>query len=185
MRRRLGATRSTRERVRNLEGRIAAADKAKRRLVGELESLPDDEEMAVTMRATIHERFSERDAERRALVAELEELRSQQPEAPDNPALLDELPTVPVTLAGVPEVVQRELFAAFGLVVSYDKRHNRVEVCATVTTRLAGVLQQAGFDALASTPLPESTHPPSRGVAREYGGTGASVNLTCKAPTGG
>ncbi|TMC07681.1 MAG: amidase [Chloroflexi bacterium] len=140
-------------RVSGLEARIAAAEKGKRRLVGELESLPDDEELAAAMRASIQERFGERDAERRALVAELETLRSQQPEAPENPALLEELPTLAIELRDLPEAVQRELFAAFGLVVRYDKRCKTAEVCVTVTSRLAAELQRAGQDTVVGTPL--------------------------------
>jgi hypothetical protein len=57
--------------------------------------------------------------------------------------LLDELPTVPVTLAGVPDELQWNLFGAFALVIRYDKRCGEAEVSVTLSDRLAGSIHQA------------------------------------------
>jgi hypothetical protein len=63
-------------RLAGLEGRIAAAEQAKKRLLREMANLPDDEEIAAELRAGLQAEFAERDRERRGPVAELEALRA-------------------------------------------------------------------------------------------------------------
>jgi len=89
------------------------------------------------MRADIRDRYYQQEAERRALLKELDGLRAEAPPAPEDPSLLDELPLIPVALAGVPEEPQHALFDAFGLVVQYDQLRSEVQVSVTLTDRLA------------------------------------------------
>src|SRR6266699_59762 len=99
--------------------------------------------MAQAMRADIRDRYYQQEAERRALLKELDGLRAEAPPAPEDPSLLDELPLIPVTLAGVPEEPQRALFDAFGLVVQYDQLRGEVQVSVTLTDRLARAVRPA------------------------------------------
>jgi site-specific DNA recombinase len=129
-------------RLSGLEGRIAAAEQDKKRLVREMANLPDDEEIAAELRAGLQAEFAERERERRGLVAELEALRATEPQMPEDTALLAELPTLPGTLAGVDEAGQREMFRTFGLAVQYDRRRQVVELCVTLTDRLVEIARE-------------------------------------------
>ena len=90
-----------------LEARVLTSEQAKRRLVREIGALPDYDEMAKALRGDLWEQYREREGERRALVEELAALKSEAPHEPEDPTLLEELPSIPVTLDGVPEDRQR------------------------------------------------------------------------------
>jgi site-specific DNA recombinase len=142
-------------RVAGLERGVTAAEQAKKKLVREMANLPDDEELAAELRAGLQEHYREQEAEKRRLVAELEALRTDKPEMPEDPSLLAELPTMPVTLDGVDEATQRDMFEAFGLSVQYDRRRNEVELCVTITDRM---VEMSGEGQRGSAALP-GPHP--------------------------
>jgi site-specific DNA recombinase len=119
------------------------AEQAKRRLIREIEALPDDDDMAQAMRADIRERYHQRESERRALLKELDELKVEAPPTPEDPCLLDALPLIPVTLTGVPDELQHALFDAFALVIQYDQLRREVEVSVALTDRLAQTIRSA------------------------------------------
>jgi site-specific DNA recombinase len=126
--------------VASLEGRLSAADRGKRKLLREIEAMPDDDELAEAMRADIRARYYEQEVDRRRLVAELDDLKAQQPPPLEDRELLAELPQIPVTLVGVPEDRQRDLFAAFALGIRYHKLRNEAELSVTLTDRLVNAL---------------------------------------------
>jgi hypothetical protein len=89
---------------------------------------------------------------------------------PEDPSLLAELPTMPgVTLDGVDEATQRDMFEAFGLSVQYDKRRSEAEMWVTITDRMVKLLSEAQRG-LAALPGPHLWPcPPPRGEGFEYG----------------
>jgi site-specific DNA recombinase len=156
------------EQVASLEARIADAEKSRRRLIRELERLPDDEELAESLRGDIHARYRERESERRSLVAELLEVQSRKPDPPEDPSLLDTLPRRALRLEGVPEDAQRDMFSAFTLVVRYDKRRDVAEVSVVLSDGLGDMLYPDGESG--SGPESGATLPggaPSRTLLRQ------------------
>jgi hypothetical protein len=129
------------QRVANLEARIAAHEQTKRRLVREMATLPDDDDLAASMRGDLREEYYREERDRRAQVEELDQLRAQEPPPPEDPSLLEELPHIPVTLEGVPEELVRDLFAAFNLAVQYDRLRDEVQLSVTVTDSLATAIR--------------------------------------------
>ena len=99
--------------------------------------------MAEQLGADLREQYYQEERQRRALLADLDELKAQEPPPPDDPTLLEELPHIPVTLVGIPENLQRDLFAAFALVVHYDRLRNEVQLSVTLTDTLAGAVAPA------------------------------------------
>jgi len=166
------------QRVASLEARIADAEKSRRRLIRELERLPDDEELAESLRADIHERYRERETERRSLVAELVEVQGHKPPPPEDPTLLDAMPRLALSLDGMPDDEQRDLFSAFALVVRYDKRRNVADVSVTISDELAETISVdldsgSGSGAGATLPggVPSRTHLRTPTLPREGGGS--------------
>ena len=134
------------QRVANLEARIAAHEQTKRRLVREMATLPDDDDLANTMRGDLREEYYREERARRTLVEELDQLRAQEPPPPEDPALLEELPRIPVTLDGVPEELVRDLFSAFSLAVQYDRLRDEIQLSVTLTDSLATAIRQTDPD---------------------------------------
>jgi hypothetical protein len=132
------------ERIASLEKRITAAEQAQRTLTRELGKLPADEAVATRLRAGIHEHFGELEAERLSLMAELEAAQATKQDAPEDPTLLDELPNLPLTLVEVAEDKQRDLFGAFSLDLTYDKRRHEADLTVKLTGRLAESMPRSG-----------------------------------------
>jgi hypothetical protein len=114
--------------------------------VREIAALPEDEELADTMRGDLREEYYREERARRALVEELDQLRAQEPPPPEDHDLLEELPRIPVTLEGVPEELVRDLFAAFNLVIQFDKLRDEVQLSVTLTDSLAKTIRQTDPD---------------------------------------
>jgi hypothetical protein len=77
---------------------------------------------------------------------------------------------MPVSLLGVPEDRQRDLFAAFALVIRYHKIRNEAELSVVLTDRLVDAFasrsdQPESGDALLTLPRPP-TSPPVGGRTR-------------------
>jgi hypothetical protein len=105
--------------------------------------------------------------ERLSLVAELDDLKAKRPPAAEDPKLLEALPRIPVSLVGVPEDRQCDLFAALALVIRYRKIRNEAELSVVLTDRLVDTFtsrsdQPESGDALLTLPRPP-TSPPGGG----------------------
>jgi DNA invertase Pin-like site-specific DNA recombinase len=121
------------ERAARLEGlrrAVAGAEAAKRNLVRSLETA-DDPEGAFA--ASVEERITELERERRAALEQLAALEAAEPTEGRNVALLDALPLAAgLDLATLPDAVRRSLLDAFRLRVEYDRASNHVQLVVTL-----------------------------------------------------
>ncbi len=163
----------------DLEQRAAAIEKTlsditrrQDNLLAELESRPitGDDELSQAWAERLRRRYTELEKERRSKNGELDTLREQAArQRPDEPALLEHLPRLTLHLTRAPDVLQRDLYEAFGIKIVYDHTGKHVTIYATLTEE---TLPDA---AIAAAPLTPATTPETGPVpppAHRGGGTG-------------
>ncbi|HEV2377930.1 MAG TPA: recombinase family protein [Streptosporangiaceae bacterium] len=130
---------------------IDAAEKAHTREIEALTTTDAPAPALVAWRTRIIERFTELEADRAAINAQLAAL-DRQAGHDNDPTLLDALPMVPEGLARLSPRVQAQLFAAFGLELVYNKQDHQVTIYATITPSTPQALADIINDSEPPTP---------------------------------
>jgi DNA invertase Pin-like site-specific DNA recombinase len=117
----------------HLQTQLRRIDTAERGLISELEAPADPADpAAAAYRARIRARYAELYAERTSTETQLAALQATTPHGND-PALLDDLPTLAGTMAGAPDRIKQTLLTAFDIYALYNKDDDQVTIRATLT----------------------------------------------------
>jgi hypothetical protein len=144
-----------------------------------------DDDIDRQWRDHLRDAFAEIATRRKTVEAQLAALTNQ-PETPkpSNPALLDELPIIEADLSGLPEELERDLWADFHLQVRYHQPTRRATIRVTIeghSVHHLATTSHAIMDRLAPTTLTRSSRKP----AAPTGAAGDNVfSLADSAPGG-
>ena len=142
--------------LRQRKRQIDAAENAHAREIESLAHLDDPHAPAITaLRSRIIARFTELEAERANINAELDALDKQQATIPE-PGLLDALPLLGDILHQAPRRLQEQLFAAFDLQILYNKEDDQASLYAAITDStpltIAAILDDTGTPGTTTSP---------------------------------
>ncbi len=154
------------------QARIAAIEKTLNDIARRQDNLLEDresrsattgDEMADAWAERLRRRFAELEQERRTKTGQLEKLREQAArQQPDDPDLIEQLPLLALKLTTAPDALQRDLYAAFGIKITYDHNTKHAIIAVTLTTDTVNAAAQAAT-ALAAPPEPAAEPPPTTG----------------------
>ncbi|KPI04493.1 Recombinase [Actinobacteria bacterium OK074] len=134
--------------IQRLQAEADSLARRKELLLDQLAS-PDgddgDPETAAEFRRGIRKRFDAMEHERRAVLAQLETLRTETaPAGPGDLDLIEAIPQLSFRFAHLPDTLKREVFDAFRLRVRYDGRDRGVQLQATIMGAVAPELARIG-----------------------------------------
>jgi site-specific DNA recombinase len=145
-----------------LRKQLARIEVAENALLSELETPADPgDKAAQALRNRIRVRFKDLYEQRTGIEAQLAAL--QAPAERDDPALLDELPTLGDILADAPPRLTEQLFEAFGIQAVYNKDLHQVTIHATLTD----ATPQAIAD-LVADPRADHNQPPAPATEQDH-----------------
>lgn len=160
------------QRITAIEKTVAEITRRQDNILDERESRPitSGDDLADAWAERLRRRYAELEQQRRTKNDELKTLREQAArQQPDEPALLEDLPRLALHLTRAPDVLQRDLYEAFGIKIVYDHTTKHVTIYATLTAEtLPAAVTAVGTLSPATPTEPAPVPPPARGG----GGTG-------------
>ena len=112
--------------------KIDTAENAYAREIEQLASHDPNSPAVTALRTRIIARFSELEAQRADINTKLKNLSASQP-APDDPALLDQLPRLAGVLDDAPAALRQQLYHALGIQILYNPQDKQVTCRAVIT----------------------------------------------------
>jgi site-specific DNA recombinase len=110
----------------------------------EAKTIDDNDDVGRAWAERLRARFVDLENQRRAKLAELDELRIvAEREQPQQPELLDMLPELALDLADAPDPLQRGLYEACGMKIYYDHTTRNVTIRATLRAETVPAVEQA------------------------------------------
>ncbi len=134
------------KRIAAIEKAIAELGRRQNNLMDEREAktIDDNDEAGRAWAEQLRARFANLENQRRAKLAELDELRIvAEREQPQQPDLLDMLPQLSLDLADAPDPLQRGLYEACGMKIYYDHATRNVTIRAILRSETVPAVEQA------------------------------------------
>lgn len=134
------------KRIAAVETTIAELGRRQDNLMDEREAktIDNNDEAGRAWAERLRARFADLENQRRAKLAELDELRIvAEREQPQQPELLDMLPQLSLDLADAPDPLQRGLYEACGMKIYYDHATRNVTIRATLRGETVPAVEQA------------------------------------------
>ncbi|MGW0252170.1 recombinase family protein [Nocardia goodfellowii] len=186
-----GDRHDTEQRITAIEKSLTEIARRQDNLLDERESRPitSGDELADAWAERLRHRFAELEQQRRTKHAELETLRQQAARhQPDEPDLIHELPRLALRLTTAPDILQRDLYEAFGIKIVYDHTTRHATISATLTAETLPAAMTAAA-AVSPTAPPEppgaratTTQEPADVPPPESGGGTAENGTTWATP---